>query len=54
VFSDLNQLRDISPDEAYAGVCGISERELTENFKTELRALAEKNLATEYNFANLF
>jgi hypothetical protein len=43
VFSDLNQLRDISLDEAYAGVCGISERELTGNFDAELRALAEKN-----------
>jgi hypothetical protein len=43
VFSDLNQLRDISLDEAYAGVCGISERELTETFEPELRALAEKN-----------
>jgi hypothetical protein len=43
VFSDLNQLRDISLDEAYAEICGISERELTENFEIELRALAEKN-----------
>jgi hypothetical protein len=43
VFSDLNQLRDISLDETYGEICGISERELTENFETELRALAEKN-----------
>ncbi|MDR1128037.1 MAG: ATP-binding protein, partial [Treponema sp.] len=43
VFSDLNQLRDISLDEAYAEVCGISERELTAAFEPELRALAEKN-----------
>jgi hypothetical protein len=43
VFSDLNQLRDISLDEAYAELCGISERELTENFEIELQALAEKN-----------
>jgi hypothetical protein len=43
VFSDLNMLRDISLDEAYAGVCGISARELEENFGPELAALAEKN-----------
>jgi hypothetical protein len=43
VFSDLNQLRDISLDEAYAEVCGISGRELTATFEPELRALAEKN-----------
>jgi hypothetical protein len=43
VFSDLNQLRDISMDEAYAGICGISAGELTGNFEPELRALAEKN-----------
>ncbi|MDR1932159.1 MAG: ATP-binding protein [Spirochaetales bacterium] len=43
VFSDLNQLRDISMEEAYAEICGISESELTANFDPELRALAEKN-----------
>jgi hypothetical protein len=43
VSSDLNQLRDISPDEAYAEICGISEREPRENFEIELRVLAEKN-----------
>jgi hypothetical protein len=46
VFSDLNQLRDISLDENFAEVCGISERELTENFGTELGALAGKNRLT--------
>jgi hypothetical protein len=43
VFSDLNMLRDISMEEPYNGICGISARELEENFKTELSALAEKN-----------
>jgi hypothetical protein len=43
VFSDLNQLRDISMDDAYAGLCGITAAELTGNFETELRLLAEKN-----------
>jgi hypothetical protein len=36
-------LRDISMSEGYAGVCGISARELEENFKPELAELAEKN-----------
>jgi hypothetical protein len=43
VFSDLNKLRDISMDEAYAGICGITAAELAGNFEPELRALAEKN-----------
>ena len=43
VFSDLNMLEDISLSAAYAGICGISARELEEGFKPELAALAEKN-----------
>jgi hypothetical protein len=50
VFSDLNQLRDISRDEAYAGICGISEAELIADFDIELHTLAEKNKMT-YNAA---
>jgi hypothetical protein len=42
VFSDLNQLQDISMSEQYAGICGITEMELIENFQPELKALAEK------------
>jgi hypothetical protein len=43
LFSDLNMLRDISMNAAYAGVCGMSAREIEENFKSELGALAEAN-----------
>jgi hypothetical protein len=43
VFSDLNQLRDISLDRDYAGICGVTEGELTGNFGHELRVLAEDN-----------
>jgi hypothetical protein len=43
VFSDLNQLRDISLDRDYAGICGITEGELVGNFERELRILAEDN-----------
>jgi hypothetical protein len=42
VFSDLNMLRDVSLEEAYAGICGISEEELERDFKPELDALAGK------------
>ncbi|GHT54198.1 ATPase AAA [Bacteroidia bacterium] len=42
IFSQLNQLQDISMDERYAGVCGISETELLANFEPEIRTLAEK------------
>ncbi|GHV53671.1 ATPase AAA [Spirochaetia bacterium] len=46
VFSDLNQLRDISMNETYAGLCGITAEELTRDFVPELRALAEREQMT--------
>ena len=42
VFSDLNNLDDISFDDDYADICGITEKELTENFHNGIRALAAK------------
>ncbi|MDR1230897.1 MAG: ATP-binding protein [Spirochaetaceae bacterium] len=42
IFSDLNQLNEIGMNENYAGICGITERELLENFGPEMDALAEK------------
>jgi hypothetical protein len=42
VFSQLNQLMDISMSEDYASICGISESELTGNFEPEIRALSKK------------
>ena len=42
IFSDLNQLRDISMTDEYAGLCGITEREIDTYFGEELTALAEK------------
>ena len=41
VFSDLNQLIDISLDNKYAEICGISEKELIEQFQPELHELAK-------------
>ena len=42
VFSDLNHLVDISMDKQYAGICGISESELTAYFQPEIQALADE------------
>ena len=43
VFSDLNQLNDISLNKAYATICGLTKQELLDNFAPELEALAEEN-----------
>jgi hypothetical protein len=46
VFSDLNHLVDISLDENYAGICGISESEMITCFQPEIENLAEKQNLT--------
>jgi len=48
VFSDLNHLKDISLSKNYAGICGISEAELTNYLKPEVNILA-KELDKTYN-----
>ncbi len=40
IFSDLNQLRDISLTEKFEGICGITEDELASCFGPEIKALA--------------
>ena len=42
IFSDLNNLKDISLHETYAGICGITQKELEDNFEPEVQALAER------------
>lgn len=42
VFSDLNNLKDISMDERFVDICGITEKEIHENLKDELNELAQK------------
>ena len=42
IFSDLNNLKDISLHEVYAGICGITQKELEDNFEPEIQALAER------------
>ncbi len=54
VFSGLNNLNDISLDDAYAGLCGITDAELRSTFTPELQALGEKlSLSTEATLALL-
>ena len=46
VFSGLNNISDLSFTRQFAGICGISEEELTENFQEGIKALAEENERT--------
>lgn len=42
IFSDLNNLDDISLDNAYADICGWTENELMDNFHIGIEALAKE------------
>jgi len=42
IFSDLNNLRDISMEEDYAGLCGITQEELETNFQPDIQTLATR------------
>ena len=52
VFSDLNNLNDISFDNEYADICGITEKELLDNFQPGISALA-KEMESTYDDACL-
>ncbi len=47
IFSELNNLNNISMDEEYAGVCGITEEEMLSNLDDGIKALAEKQELTK-------
>ena len=47
VFSDLNNLKDISMLPAYSDVCGITEKELHANFDESVKEVAEYNDMTK-------
>ena len=54
VFSGLNNLNDISLDDVYAGICGITDAELRSTFTPELQALGAKlSLSMEATLAQL-
>lgn len=42
IFSDLNQLNDISMSPLYAGICGITEEELEKQFSEEIEVLGNE------------
>ena len=41
VFSDLNNLIDMSMDERYVALCGITDKEIHDNFEEDLHELAQ-------------
>ena len=47
IFSDLNQLQDISMHPNYTTLCGITQEELESNFAPEIEALAKRNALTK-------
>ena len=47
IFSDLNNLEDISLQSDYAGICGITEQELAQNFTPEIELLSRKEGLTD-------
>ena len=54
IFSDLNQLNDISVNVKYAGLCGITETELKDYFTEEIKAVADcQNISEEDCFKAL-
>lgn len=46
IFSDLNNLNDITFDNDFADICGITETELKENFCSGIESFAEENGVT--------
>ena len=52
VFSDLNNLNDISMDAKYNSICGITEEELLNTFSDAIDQLAEKEQITREDCIN--
>ena len=46
IFSDLNQLEDISLDEDFSTICGITQKELEQDFAPETDAMATSHAMT--------
>ena len=47
IFSDLNQLKDISLNEEFSAICGITDQELRVNFAPEIATMSEKLYISE-------
>ncbi len=46
IFSELNNITNISMDNAYAGICGITEEELLSQMSSDIEELAESQKMT--------
>ena len=54
IFSDLNQLNDITLDKEFDAICGITQEELEANFKPEIETMADRwNMTGEECLAEL-
>lgn len=54
IFSELNNIMNISMDEPYAAICGISEEEICSQMEGDVKLLAEKlNISSEKLLAEL-
>ena len=54
IFSELNNITNVSMDDEYAGICGISKEELLTNMQEDIDELAEKlRLSQEETIAKL-
>lgn len=49
IFSDLNNLNDLTLDHRFSGICGITQYELEERFQDELQNCDINKLKTWYN-----
>ncbi|UTC63569.1 ATP-binding protein [Treponema sp. OMZ 787] len=43
IFSDLNNLNDISINPEFSAICGLTQKDLEDTFRPEIKALAERN-----------
>jgi hypothetical protein len=49
IFSDLNNLQDITIDYRFAGICGVTQEELENNFIDELKEYDKNEIQEWYN-----
>jgi hypothetical protein len=49
IFSDLNNLRDLTINKQFAGICGITQDELDYNFTEELKLYDKEKIKSWYN-----
>lgn len=49
IFSDLNNLADLTIDHRYAGICGITQEELESDFVEELKIQDKRKIKDWYN-----